>query len=173
MHGYGVAVRIEQVSKGVFRVNAGSLFVAFQRLQRAGLIRSEWKATENNRRARYCALTEQGQKNSAAKLENGKGKWRRSPESWRHRKETMSFLRNIAGGLRSLFRKLSGFLEMATEEKMKQGMSRVDALRVVRLERGSFEGSRPLCRLGIFCRDVMAGFSVQPAHAGEEPRLHG
>jgi len=40
MHGYGVAVRIEQISQGVFRVNAGSLFVAFQRLQRAGLIRN-------------------------------------------------------------------------------------------------------------------------------------
>ncbi|MGH9733604.1 MAG: helix-turn-helix transcriptional regulator, partial [Candidatus Acidiferrales bacterium] len=46
-HGYGIAVRIEQMSKGVFRVNAGSLFVAIQRLQRDGLIRSEWKDTEN------------------------------------------------------------------------------------------------------------------------------
>ncbi len=62
MHGWGVAVRIEQVSRGVFRVNAGSLFVAFQRLQRAGLIRSEWRATENNRRAKYYSLTEQGRK---------------------------------------------------------------------------------------------------------------
>ena len=62
MHGYGIAVRIEQMSKGVFRVNAGSLFVAFQRLQRAGLIRGEWKATENSRRARYYALTEPGRK---------------------------------------------------------------------------------------------------------------
>jgi PadR family transcriptional regulator, regulatory protein PadR len=62
MHGYGVAVRIEQVSKGVFRVNAGSLFVAFQRLQRSGLIKSEWKASENNRRAKYYTLTEQGRK---------------------------------------------------------------------------------------------------------------
>jgi PadR family transcriptional regulator PadR len=53
MHGYGVAVRIEQISKGVFHVNAGSLFVAFQRLQRAGLIKSEWNATENSRRAKY------------------------------------------------------------------------------------------------------------------------
>ena len=62
MHGYGVAVRIEQISKGVFRVNAGSLFVAFQRLQRTGLISSEWRATENNRRAKYYSLTEQGRK---------------------------------------------------------------------------------------------------------------
>src|SRR5215472_11817030 len=62
MHGYGIAVRIEQVSKGVFRVNAGSLFVALQRLQRAGLIKSEWKETENSRRAKYYVLTEQGRK---------------------------------------------------------------------------------------------------------------
>jgi len=62
MHGYGIAVRLEQMSKGVFRLNAGSLFVAFQRLQRAGLITSEWKATENSRRAKYYALTNQGRK---------------------------------------------------------------------------------------------------------------
>jgi len=62
MHGYGISVRIEQMSKGVFKVNAGSLFVALQRLQRDGLIRGEWKATENSRRARYYALTEPGRK---------------------------------------------------------------------------------------------------------------
>jgi transcriptional regulator len=62
MHGYGVAVRIEQISNGVFHVNAGSLFVAFQRLQRAGLIRSESKATENSRRAKYYALADRGRK---------------------------------------------------------------------------------------------------------------
>jgi PadR family transcriptional regulator PadR len=62
MHGYGVAARIEQISRGVFRANAGSLFVAFQRLKRAGLIRSEWRATENNRRAKYYVLMEQGRK---------------------------------------------------------------------------------------------------------------
>jgi PadR family transcriptional regulator PadR len=61
MHGYGIAVRLEQMSKGVFRLNAGSLFVAFQRLQRDGLIKSEWKATENSRRAKYV-LTDQGRK---------------------------------------------------------------------------------------------------------------
>lgn len=61
MHGYGIAVRLEQMSQGVFRLNAGSLFVAVQRLQRDGLIQGEWKATENSRRAKYYALTEQGQ----------------------------------------------------------------------------------------------------------------
>jgi len=62
MHGFGISVRIEQISKGVFRVNAGSLFVALQRLQRAGLIKSEWKATENSRRAKYYGLSEPGRK---------------------------------------------------------------------------------------------------------------
>jgi PadR family transcriptional regulator, regulatory protein PadR len=60
MHGYGIGVRIEQISKGVFQVNAGSLFPAFRRLERDGLIESEWRATENNRRAKYYALTSAG-----------------------------------------------------------------------------------------------------------------
>jgi PadR family transcriptional regulator, regulatory protein PadR len=62
IHGYGIAIRIEQISKGVFKVNAGSLFVAFQRLQRDALIKSEWKATENGRRAKYYVITEKGRK---------------------------------------------------------------------------------------------------------------
>jgi PadR family transcriptional regulator PadR len=60
MHGYGIGVRIEQISKGVFQVNAGSLFPAFRRLERDGLIKGEWRATENNRRAKYYALTTAG-----------------------------------------------------------------------------------------------------------------
>jgi len=62
MHGYGITVRLEQMSKGTFRINAGSLFVALQRLLRAGLIKNEWKATENSRRAKYYILTRQGRK---------------------------------------------------------------------------------------------------------------
>src|SRR2546429_6138939 len=62
MHGYGISVRIEQMSKGVFRLNAGSLFLAIQRLERDGLIDGEWKPTENNRRARYYTLTAKGRK---------------------------------------------------------------------------------------------------------------
>lgn len=62
MHGYGIAVRLEQMSKGTFRINAGSLFVALQRLERAGVIKSEWKATENSRRAKYYILTRPGRR---------------------------------------------------------------------------------------------------------------
>jgi transcriptional regulator len=62
MHGYGIGVRIEQVSGGVFQVNAGSLFPAFRRLERGGLIKGEWRVTENNRRGRYYALTSEGRR---------------------------------------------------------------------------------------------------------------
>jgi PadR family transcriptional regulator, regulatory protein PadR len=62
MHGYGIALRIEQVSDGVFRVNAGSLLPALSRMERAGRIRGEWRSTENNRRAKYYTLTAAGRK---------------------------------------------------------------------------------------------------------------
>jgi transcriptional regulator len=62
LHGFGIAVRIEQVSKGVFRVNPGSLFPAFRRLEREGWIKAEWRPTENNRRAKYYILTDRGRK---------------------------------------------------------------------------------------------------------------
>ena len=60
MHGYGIGVRLEQMSKGVFQVNAGSLFPALRRLERDGLIAGEWLVTENNRRAKYYSLTARG-----------------------------------------------------------------------------------------------------------------
>jgi transcriptional regulator len=62
MHGYGVALRIEQISQGVFRVNPGSLLPALSRMERAGHAKSEWRATENNRRAKYYMLTASGRK---------------------------------------------------------------------------------------------------------------
>lgn len=60
MHGWGITVRIEQMSRGVFQVNPGSLFPALKRLERAGWLKSEWKATENNRRAKYYSVTVRG-----------------------------------------------------------------------------------------------------------------
>lgn len=62
MHGYGIALRIEQISDGVFRVNPGSLLPALSRMERAGRIHSEWRPTENNRRAKYYQLTARGRK---------------------------------------------------------------------------------------------------------------
>ena len=62
MHGYGIGVRLAQISRGVFQVNAGSLFPAIRRLERDGLIAGEWETTENNRRAKYYSLTRAGRK---------------------------------------------------------------------------------------------------------------
>jgi PadR family transcriptional regulator PadR len=62
MHAYGIGVRLEQISKGVFQVNPGSLFPAFRRLERDGLIKGDWQTTENNRRAKLYALTAAGRK---------------------------------------------------------------------------------------------------------------
>jgi PadR family transcriptional regulator, regulatory protein PadR len=71
MHGYGIGVRLEQVSKGVFQVNAGSLFPGLRRLERDGLIVGAWRVTENNRRAKYYSLTPQGR----AKLKRETRDW--------------------------------------------------------------------------------------------------
>ena len=60
MHGYGIGIRLEQISQGVFQVNGGSLFPALRRLERDGLITGKWRVTENNRRAKYYMLTAQG-----------------------------------------------------------------------------------------------------------------
>ncbi len=62
MHGFGIARRIEQTSRGVFKVNPGSLLTAFQRLERGGYVNAEWRQTDNARRAKYYALTRQGRR---------------------------------------------------------------------------------------------------------------
>ncbi len=62
MHGYGIARRIEQVSRGVFKVNPGSLLTAFQRLERVGWLNSEWRQTDKSRRAKFYSITRSGRK---------------------------------------------------------------------------------------------------------------
>ena len=62
MHGWGIGQRIDQISRGVFQVNPGSLFPAFRRLERQGEIRTEWRTSENNRRAKYYIITEAGRR---------------------------------------------------------------------------------------------------------------
>jgi PadR family transcriptional regulator PadR len=62
MHAFGIARRIEQISRGVFKVNPGSLLTAFQRLERAGWLNAKWRVTENSRRAKFYSLTRAGKK---------------------------------------------------------------------------------------------------------------
>ncbi|HKS06797.1 MAG TPA: PadR family transcriptional regulator [Gemmatimonadaceae bacterium] len=62
MHGWGISQRIQQISKGALEVNQGSLYPALQRLEKLGLITSDWDTSDNNRRARYYKLTASGRR---------------------------------------------------------------------------------------------------------------
>jgi transcriptional regulator len=62
LHGFGIARRVEQISRDVFKVNPGSLLTALQRLERSGWLDSEWRQTENARRAKFYRLTRSGRK---------------------------------------------------------------------------------------------------------------
>lgn len=73
MHGWGISQRVQLVSKGVLEVNQGSLYPALQRLEKQGLITSDWGTTESNRRARYYRLTAAGRRALGTELES----WRR------------------------------------------------------------------------------------------------
>jgi transcriptional regulator len=72
MHGWGISQRIQQMSKGILEVNQGSLYPALQRLEKDGLIASDWGMTENNRRARYYRITAAGRRALGAELESWK-----------------------------------------------------------------------------------------------------
>jgi len=73
MHGWGISQRVQQISDGVLELNQGSLYPALQRLEKDGLITSEWGTTDNNRRARYYRITASGRKALGDEL----GSWRR------------------------------------------------------------------------------------------------
>lgn len=76
MHGWGISQRVQQISEGVLEVNQGSLYPALQRLEKEGLITSDWGRTENNRRARYYELTRVGRRALGEEVES----WRRFAE---------------------------------------------------------------------------------------------
>jgi transcriptional regulator len=73
MHGWAINQRIQQISKGVLEVNQGSLYPALQRLEQRGLIVSDWRTSELNRRARYYRLTTTGRRALGTETAN----WRR------------------------------------------------------------------------------------------------
>jgi transcriptional regulator len=81
MHGYGIARRIEQISRGVFKVNPGSLLTALHRLERAGWLDAKWRNTDNSRRAKYYSLTVAGRRQLDVET-----------ESWQRRVSAMSRL---------------------------------------------------------------------------------
>ena len=73
MHGWGISQRVQQISDGVLEVNQGSLYPALRRLEKDGLITSEWGTTDNNRRARYYRITASGRKALGDEMDS----WRR------------------------------------------------------------------------------------------------
>jgi PadR family transcriptional regulator PadR len=77
LHGYGISLRIEQISAGAFRVNPGSLLPALSRMERAGQLKTEWQTSENNRHAKYYAVTARGLK----ALERERQQWDRQVEA--------------------------------------------------------------------------------------------
>jgi len=74
MHGWGLAQRIDAMSDGVFTIQQGTLYPALQRMKRRGWVRSVWRQTENNRRARYYAITAAGKR----RLEAEREQWERT-----------------------------------------------------------------------------------------------
>jgi PadR family transcriptional regulator PadR len=70
LHGWGIARRIEQISGDALALNQGTLYPALLRLQQMGWITSKWGASDNNRRARFYAITRAGKKQLAAEAEN-------------------------------------------------------------------------------------------------------
>src|SRR3569623_3360936 len=74
MHGWGLSLKLREISRDVFDVNQGSLYPALQAMLRRGWIRAEWRASENNRRARYYHVTVEGRKQLAAEV----AEWQRT-----------------------------------------------------------------------------------------------
>jgi len=70
LHGFGVARRIEQLSEDVLTLNEGTVYTSLLRLQQAGWVKSEWGASENNRKARFYSITRTGLKRLAIETEN-------------------------------------------------------------------------------------------------------
>ena len=70
MHGYGITLHIEQISKDVLRLEEGSLYPALHRMTQAGWLKDDWGASENNRRARYYSITAAGRKQLAEEEKN-------------------------------------------------------------------------------------------------------
>jgi PadR family transcriptional regulator PadR len=73
LHGYSIAARLEQVSSGALRLNMGTLYPGLMRLEQRGLVRADWDVTDNNRKARFYAITPAGRR----QLESEKAEWDR------------------------------------------------------------------------------------------------
>ena len=172
MHGWGVAQRIQQLSKDVLQVGQGSLYPALYRLEYKGWIRSEWQITENNRRAKYYRLTPKGKKQLATELAT----WDRLSSAiasvlWPGRggvlmiSELLTRLRFLI--LRKkrgeLDEELEFHLEQAIASRIAAGIDATEARRQALIEFGGIEPTREQCerqRPGVVDRHGAAGPSL-------------
>ena len=143
MHGWGITERIEQWSENVLQLGQGTLYPALYRLERQGLIRSEWKVTENNRRARYYSLTRKGRRHLSDELaqwrrmsrainlvleatwNSGGARWSGLKEGWR-RIRSLPAVDAIESGLDEEIR---FHIDQQTEKNVRAGMSPDEARR--------------------------------------------
>ena len=185
MHGFGVARRIEQTSRGVFKVNPGSLLVAFQRLERAGSIDAEWQTSDNGRRAKYYGS--RARRPTAAR---GRDRELGAPRGGGRAAAAGGGLTcrsggSSRGGIRVLARReaaddeldeeLAHYLEQATEWHLERGLTPADARRAARRDVGSPVAAREQVRdhgwenvLG----DPRRRRPLRRAHASQEPGVH-
>ena len=185
MHGYGIGVRLEQISKGVFQVNAGSLFPAFRRLERDGLITSEWRDDRKQPPREVLLADRSGTGTAQARYARlGSADRRHCPHPRGvARRAVMNPTARAVGGLRALLARtrvdreldeeLRQYLEAAVEEKVRGGMSDEAARRAARVEIGSLEavkdGVRDIgweSRMETFWRDVQYALRMLRASPG-------
>ena len=155
MHGWGITERIEQWSESVLQLGQGTLYPALYRLERQGLIRSEWKVTENNRRARYYSLTRDGRRHFSDEL----AQWRRmsravnlvleadarvaggAPMKMDHRELAAARARSAGADAleRGLDEEIRFHIDQQTEKNRRAGMSPDEARRQALIRFGGVE----------------------------------
>ena len=174
-HGYGVARRIEQVSGDAILLNQGTIYASLVRLQQRGWISAEWGASENNRKAKFYAITAQGRKQLAedtaywCRLAGVMGRVLSMPSEGGN--SMIDSLRRALNRLRSFFRKdpldrdlnaeMATHLEFAVEENLRRGMSPEEARRQAMVRFGGIDQARQQHRetrglptLDIFLQDL-------------------
>ena len=147
MHGFGIARRIEQVSRGVFKVNPGSLLTAFQRLERDGLLDAEWRQTDKSRRAKYYTLSRAGAEASRRPDRRLDAPRRGRRAAAAGRGLAVSLWRQLTRGVRGLVHRdaadrdvgdeVDHFFEQAVDALIAGGVAPDEARRTVRLELGT------------------------------------
>ena len=152
MHGYGISQRLTALSHEHFQLNPGSLFPSLYRLEQDGRLKAEWRPTENNRKAKYYRLTAAGKK----QLEQHRQRWQRVTFAITKRTGgCMTLIHRLVSGARWLVHRrvaeqelddeLRSFVEMATADKVREGVPPAEARRQAILALGGVEPDQGTC----------------------------